>query len=351
MSTLRAAVIGGGHMGRHHVRIYSQREDIDLVGVVDVDQQRAQELADKHKTTAYTDISQVLGNIDLASVAVPTSLHLEVAERALESGVHVLIEKPLAGTVDHARKLVQAAERTGRVVQVGHSERFNPVVQAMYNMDITPQFVETHRISPFPFRSADVGVVMDVMIHDIDIVLHMVGSPVVDVQAVGVAVLGSHEDICNARLTFESGCVATLTASRLALKTERKIRVFSDQAYLSVDYQKKSGIAIKKSQHLDILKYAREHKVENLAELAGADFGKLVKVEPLIVDDSEPLGSEIDAFITSIREGTAPAVSVHDGCAAVECAHAIVDAVRTHRWQGTDTNADGPVLGLDVTGG
>jgi len=320
-------------MGRHHVRIYHELPEAELVAVVDADRSRAENMAGQYGAQALTSAEPLLDKIKAATVAVPTVAHLAVAGPLLERGIAVLIEKPLAPDSATCRKLIDAARRGGALLQVGHSERFNPVVRAMDRMQVRPRFIETHRISPFTFRSADIGVVMDMMIHDIDIVLHLVRSKPVKIEAVGVSVLAQHEDICNARVTFASGCVANLTASRLALKTERKIRVFSEEAYLSVDYAKKVGIAIKKDANLDLLKMAREHNASDLSQLAGADFGSMVKVEPLQVDDVEPLQAELQSFLTALTTGGKPEVSAEDGAAAVDLAEQITATVKQGEWK------------------
>ena len=279
---LRVAVIGAGHMGRHHVRIYGELEDCELVAVVDKDLSRARQFAAKHGGQAYASFADVAGEVDAATVAVPTVYHAETAIPLMERGVAVLVEKPLAPDAISARQLLDASKKTGTLLQVGHSERFNPVVQAMLRMELTPRFIETHRISPFTFRSADIGVVFDMMIHDIDIVLHLAKCREYEIDAVGVSVLGDHEDVANARIRFANGTVATLTASRLALKTERKIRVFSPSGYLSMDYQNKSGVAIKLADNLDLIRMAKERDFEDLSQMAGLDFGSMVKIEPLV---------------------------------------------------------------------
>jgi len=337
---LRAAVVGVGHMGRHHARILSELEEVDLVGVVDKDASRAQQIAEDAKTTAYTNIEDVLGQVDVVSVAVPTAHHLAVARPFIERGIPTLIEKPIAKTVDEANAILALAEKHDILVQIGHTERFNPVVKALERMEVAPKFIETHRISPFTFRSADIGVVLDMMIHDIDIVLSIVKCKPVRVDAVGINVLAPHEDVANARVVFENGCVVNLTGSRLAMKTERKIRVFSDTAYLSLDYQKKVGIAIKKDANLDILKMARDQDVDDLSQLQGLDFGSMINIEPLTFDDAEPLREELVAFLHSVRTGAPPVVSAREGVAAVQLAHDIVHAIATHRWDG---NEAGPV--------
>jgi predicted dehydrogenase len=320
-------------MGRHHARVYHELDEARLVGVVDIDPGRAADIARQFEAEAHATIEPLLDRVRAVSIAVPTVAHVEVARPLIERGLPVLIEKPLAADSAAARSLLELARMHRSLLQVGHSERFNPVVRAMSRMNVTPRFIETHRISPFTFRSADIGVVMDMMIHDIDIVLHLVRSRPARVDAVGVSVLARHEDIANARVTFEDGCVVNLTASRLALKTERKIRVFSEEAYLSLDYQMKTGIAIKKDANLDLLKLAREHDAADLSQLAGADFGSMVKIEPLQVDDVEPLRAELQSFLRAVRTGASPEVSAEDGVAAVELAERIVAALKEHRWE------------------
>jgi len=331
------AVVGTGHMGRHHVRVYHEMAETQLVGIVDLDIAKARELADKYQTDAYDAIEPLLGKVEAVSVAVPTVAHLDVARPFIEAGVAVLIEKPLAPDSQTGRLLHRLAREYNVLLQVGHTERFNPVVRSLHGMDVTPKFIETHRISPFTFRSADIGVVMDMMIHDIDVVLSLVRGRPTHVEAVGVRVLARHEDVANAWVTFDNGCVANLTASRLALKTERKIRVFSEQAYLSLDYQKKSGIAVKKDANLDLLKLAREYDAKDLSQLAGIDYSTLVNVEPLQVDDVEPLRAELQSFISALQSGRPPEVSAEDGVAAIELAEQIVAALKQHQWELPDS--------------
>ncbi|MFQ5490994.1 MAG: Gfo/Idh/MocA family oxidoreductase [Phycisphaerae bacterium] len=331
--TLRTAVVGVGHMGRHHARLYHELPECELVAVVDTDADRAAQTASKHDTKPLTDVANLLDlKPQAVTVAVPTVAHERVAAPLIEAGIPLLIEKPLAPDTNSARRLLEQAKARDCLIQVGHSERFNPVVQAMVRMGVRPRFIETHRISPFTFRSADIGVVFDMMIHDIDIVLHLADCREYDVHAVGVSVLSKHEDIANARINFADGCVVNLTASRLALKTERKIRVFCPDAYLSMDYQKKSGIAIKKDANLDLIKMAAEKDLTDLSQVAGLDFGKMLNVEPLIIDDVEPLKAEIQSFLNAIRTHTPPPVSAADGLAAVDLAERIVASVQKHDW-------------------
>jgi len=329
----RAAVIGVGHMGRHHARIYHELPQVELVAVVDEDIERARSIAAPYGCQALGDVRDVLGKVDVASVAVPTVYHHEVARPLIDSHISVLIEKPIAQDTATARKLIEWAHDADCIISVGHTERFNPVVLALKRLKIVPKFIETHRISPFTFRSADIGVVHDMMIHDIDIVLNLTQDRNYKVTAAGFPVLSKHEDIANARVHFASGCVANLTASRLAMKTERKIRVFSPDAYLSMDYGRKTGIAITKDANLDLLKLARERDFKDLSQMADFDFGSMVNIEPLEVDDKiEPLKAEIESFLTAVQTRSEPAITGEDGAAAVELAERIVESVQSREW-------------------
>ncbi len=332
---LPVAVIGAGHMGRHHVRKYAEMAGTRLVAVVDADLQRAREAAEPLGARYGTELVPELGDVVAVSIAVPTVHHLRITAPLIERGIAVLVEKPLASTLADAEEIAALARRHNTIVQVGHTERFNPAVRAVDRLGLRPKFVETHRISPFTFRSADVGVVFDMMIHDIDIVLHLVKEEVARVDAVGVNVLSKHEDIANARVAFNAGAVANLTASRLALKTERKLRVFCEHAYVSLDYQKKVGVAITLDKNLDVLKLARERNVEDLSQLAGADFGKMVHVEPLTIEDKDALQDELETFIDCVRNRKKPPVSAEDGVAAIRLAESVVESVKSHRWDGT----------------
>lgn len=325
-------------MGNHHARTYAQAPGCTLVAVVDKDAERARKVAAEHGGRALACAADVLDEVDAVSVAVPTAFHEEVALPFIERGAAVLVEKPLAPDAAAAQRMLAAVRHCGGIMQVGHSERFNPVVQAMLRMGVRPKFIETHRVSPFTFRSADIGVVFDMMIHDIDIVLHLISGntqarrPEYEVQAVGVSVLGPHEDVANARVQFADGSVVNMTASRLALKTERKIRIFCPTAYISMDYHKKSGIAIKLDDNLDLIRIARERHFEDLSQMQHLDFGSMMKVEPLIVQDVDPLRAEIESFLNCVRTGQTPPVSAEDGAAAVEMAERIASAVRAQRW-------------------
>jgi predicted dehydrogenase len=328
---LAVGVIGCGRMGRLHARVCSQIQRIKLAGVYDSNPESAAAVAEQFSAKSFDSLDALLSNVSAVVIAAPTSHHLEIARQCIERGVACLIEKPLAADSRSARQIVELARARGVCVQVGHIERFNPAVRAMGNLEIKPRFIEVIRISPLTFRSIDVGVVLDMMIHDIDIVLRLAASPVTRVDAVGVSVIeaGAPEDICNARLTFESGCVANLTASRLSLKTERKLRIFSPNCYVTLDYQKKYAMVARRGENLKAIRDAvgrlRAGEVKDLSEL---NFSELVNVEELEIDDVEPLRAEWESFADSVVSGELPAVTAEEGLAAVEVAERIVGAMK-----------------------
>jgi len=332
---LRFAVVGCGRMGKLHARVLSEMPQVELVGVADTSPAAAEALAAQRKCRAFTDASELVDLVDAAVVAAPTLHHIAVARPFVAAGKSVLIEKPLSDDLTAARELIELARGSRGVVQVGHAERFNPAVMAMRKYAIRPKFIESHRISPYTFRSTDVGVVLDVMIHDIDIVLMLAGTNEVrSVEAVGVNVIGDTEDIANARVTFANGCVANITASRLAMKTERKIRVFSRQAYLSLDFLKKEGTIIKADPNVDVVHWIQEQRNNPEADFAGVNWTELLHIENLSIENNEPLRVEQEAFLNAVR-GTAarPEVTAEEGLAAMECAEKILASVREHTWE------------------
>jgi predicted dehydrogenase len=330
---IRTAVVGAGKMGEIHAKVYDQLPQSDFVAVVDTDGKKAERLAERYGVEAYADCADLLGKVDAVTIATPTVTHLKLAEAFIANNVAAMIEKPLASDVKQGKRIVELAKKNKTVVAVGHSERCNPVVQAIKRLNIEPKFIEASRISPYPFRSTDVGVVLDVMIHDIDIILSLAASKVKKVDAVGVSVIDEKEDICNARIIFESGCIANITASRLALKTERKLRVFSRQAYLSVDYLKKSGIVIKSDPNIDVVKWIRERRGTKDFNPLAVNWPDLLHIEELDVDDKEPLRLEQEVFLNAVADRTlAPEVSAEEGLAAVECAEKILASVKKHKW-------------------
>ncbi len=293
--SLRAGVAGAGSMGRNHARVYSLIEEVELAVIYDADFERAQEIAEEFGAEAVDSLEKFAELCDLASVAVPTVAHLSVGGDLMKSGVHILMEKPIAPNVQEAQELVKLAGEYDRILQIGHIERFNPVMRELEKKLNRPKFIEAHRLSPFPNRSMDIGVVLDLMIHDLEIILHLVNSPIESVDAVGVPVLTKSEDIANARIRFENGCVANVTASRISPERMRKIRVFQDDGYLSLDYQEQTGEM-----------YWKE--------------GMQILNKEVEVEKDEPLKLELSAFVESVREGKTPAVTGQQGAKALEVA-------------------------------
>jgi len=330
---IRTAVVGAGKMGAIHAKVYSQLPDSELVAVVDVDVNKAQQLSQQYNCLAYTNCEDILDKVDAVTIATPTVTHLKLAKVFIKKRIPVLIEKPLAASVREGKRIVSLARRNNAVVAVGHSERCNPVVQAMKRLSVEPKFIESHRVSPYPFRSTDIGVVLDVMIHDIDIILSLAASKVKKVDAVGVGVIDEAEDICNARLVFESGCIANITASRLALRTERRVRVFTRQAYLSVDYLKKTGIIIKADPNTNVVEWIKKHREMGGFDLTKVNWPDLLHIEQLEIDDKEPVRLQQEAFLRAVKDKSfAPEVSAEEGLAALRCAQKILDRVRKHKW-------------------
>ena len=303
---LRAAVVGVGHLGRFHAEKYAALEGVSLVGVVDRDRGRAAEVAAALGTRVFPDHRALVGAADCASVAVPTRDHAAVAGDLLRAGIDVLVEKPLASTVAEGAELVRLAEGTGRVLQVGHLERFNPALRAAAAVVSEPRFLECHRLAPFVERGTDVDVIRDLMIHDLDLILHFVGAEVVQVESVGVPVLTSRVDIANARLRFANGCIANVTASRVSLKRERKLRIFQHDAYVAIDYDQRT---------VRICRRTPPATPEGLPEIV---------VQEHDAGQGDPLRDEIAAFLAAVASRAAPAVSGRDGLRALELAERIV---------------------------
>ena len=303
MGGMRAAVIGVGYLGRFHAQKYRDHAGVTLVGVVDASPERAAEVANEVGCAGFADYRQLFGQVDLVSIAVPTQHHYAVARDCLAQGLHVLLEKPITQTVAEADELIELANQQQLVLQIGHLERFNPAVKALQGVLHNPLFIESHRLAPFKPRGTDVNVVLDLMIHDIDILLSLVGHPITTVNSVGLPVLSGEVDIANARLQFANGCVANVTASRVSRETLRKIRIFQHDAYFAIDYQNRS-IAI----------YRRQPGANLIPGLPD------IMVEERSFAQGDPLRDEIDAFITAVRDGTPPVVSGEDGKCALDVA-------------------------------
>lgn len=300
--SLKVGVAGAGAMGRNHARVFSLLENAELVAIYDQDVARARAVAEEFGGVAVDSLADFSTRVEAATVAVPTVAHREVGCDLMEQGVHVLMEKPIADSLDDARALIEKSKQKSCVLQIGHIERFNPVMRELEHRLSGPRFIEAHRLSPFPNRSIDIGVVLDLMIHDLEIILHLVNSPVESVDAVGVAVMTAREDIANARIRFENGCVANVTSSRISPERMRKIRVFQEDCYLSLDYQEQSA-----------------------GMYAMTDKG-IEKVDVEIEKD-EPLKLELASFVDCAIKGETPQVSGQQGAAALDLALEITNMI------------------------
>lgn len=313
MSKIKTAVIGVGYLGKFHAQKYAALPDSELLAVCDANTENAQNIANELGVEALTDYHDLIGRADAVSIVVPTQKHYEVAKTCLQNGIHVLLEKPITVTVAEAQELVAIADQNKLILQVGHLERFNPAILALEEAIKEPLFIESHRIAPFNPRGADVSVILDLMIHDIDIILDIVGQPVKHIEAKGVAVLSNDIDIANVRLEFENGCVANVTASRAGLKSERKMRLFQSDAYIAIDFQnKKLGI----------------HRKGD-----GEMFPGVANIESheQTFEQGDALLAETEAFLKSIKTGTPPVVSGADGKRALETAMEITRLLNVNR--------------------
>ncbi|HEX2837028.1 MAG TPA: Gfo/Idh/MocA family oxidoreductase [Phycisphaerales bacterium] len=333
---VRCGAIGVGRMGRHHARVYAQLADCELVGVVDGSADRRAEHAEKWNCKAYETVEQLIdAGVDAVSIATPTTAHWDAARPLLEAGVACLIEKPLAQDVDTARKLKDLAEKTGTCLMVGHIERFNPVMRAMQKASLSgpaiiPRFMQVIRVSPMTFRSVDIGVVMDMMIHDLDVVINLMGKEPDFIRAAGVSVVTPHEDLCTAWLEFSTPhgrCVADVTASRLALKTERVTRITGENAYIKIDYGAKKGNMIRRTANEIQMREVRD-AVAHGADLTSLKWDELVVVDSLAVDDEEPIVAEIREFLDAVRYSRRPSIDAEAGFANVRTAQRIVEAIK-----------------------
>jgi len=309
VTRLRCAVIGAGYLGRYHAQKYAGLAGCELVGVADPSAEVRDRIGAELGVPTHADHRALLGAVDAVSVATPTSSHHAVAMDFLGAGAHVLVEKPITTTAAEARELIAAAAKTGRVLQVGHLERFNPVILAILGEIKAPRFIESNRLAPFKPRGTDVSVVLDLMIHDIDLIEHIVQSPITSIDAVGAPVFTDEIDIANARIRFENGCVADVTASRISMKSERKLRIFQADAYLSIDLQQK------------LLTVVRRPAVIPEGAMPA------VAVEERSFDPGDALLAEIEAFLAAIANGGRPVVTGEDGLRALETATRIAELV------------------------
>ncbi|HTI41720.1 MAG TPA: Gfo/Idh/MocA family oxidoreductase [Vicinamibacterales bacterium] len=305
---IRVAVIGVGHLGQHHARLLASMDGVDLVGICDTNRPRADEIAAKFGGRVFAEARDLISHVDAVTVAVPTVSHLDVALPFLSAGVATLVEKPIAPSVADAGRLIDAAERGGALLATGHTERFNPAVAKALPLISDPRFIEIHRLGTFPERSLDIDVIFDLMIHDLDLLLSVVKSEVIQIEAVGVNVLTPKADIANARLRFASGCIANVTASRISRERVRKARFFQNDAYVSIDYA---------AQELEIFR------------LVKGNGRPIIQGGKIAVDNEEPLRRELEDFIDAVRTRRQPGVSGRDGRDALALATRVAETMET----------------------
>ncbi|MGE0275286.1 MAG: Gfo/Idh/MocA family protein [Nitrospiraceae bacterium] len=307
MKRIRTGVIGVGHLGQHHARQYATLPGSQLIGVVDSDPGRAKLIADRHAVRSYPQINSLLADVEAVSIAAPTSAHFSLAKSCLLAGKHLLVEKPVTVTPAEARELIELAKAHGCLLQVGHSERFNPIMQLMRQHIDRPAFIECHRLSSFGERGTDVDVVLDLMIHDLDLVLSFAPGPLEEVRAAGVPVLSRNIDIANARLVFGGGCVANLTSSRVSMTKMRRLRVFQRDRYVSMDFQTRQGMISRRLQQ--------------------TGERPTIEVEHFRGTEEEPLKLEVESFLQAIATGSQPVVGGEAGLAVLELAYQVLDAI------------------------
>jgi predicted dehydrogenase len=300
------AVVGAGKFGEQHARVLHESPNAELVAVVDKEPERARLVAERFGCKALTDLNELPGLAAAATLAVPTLSHAEVGVKLLEAGLDLLVEKPIAADLASADALIDAARRSGRILQVGHLERFNPAVEAACKAATLPLFFEVHRLGSFSLRSLDVDVVLDLMIHDLDIILRMVRLPVERIEATGLPILSSKADICSVRLVFQNGCVANLTASRISFEKVRKLRFFQPRQYVSIDYTRQDGV------------------------VCGIDQGGQLQFQPMQVEKAEPLARQMEAFLEAVRQRGAPRVSGEEAREALALALRIIEEMERH---------------------
>jgi predicted dehydrogenase len=327
MPKIKVGVIGVGHLGEHHARIYSELPQAELVGVYDVDLEKARAKADKYKIEYFGELDQLLQKVEAVSLVVPTSSHYGVAKIVLNQGIHILIEKPITETVEQAEELIQIAKKRNLILQVGHIERFNPALKAIENIRLEPKFIESHRLSSFQERGTDVAVILDLMIHDLDLILYLVKDKIKSLEASAVSVITETEDIANARITFERGCVANITASRISAKPMRKLRIFQKNSYLSLDLLEKSA---------EIYSLVEAENVKtNIEKTAVGQIpiektGKTIAYQKPQVKKEDMLTSELSSFLHAVNTKTPPFVTGEQAKEALELALRIKTEASLH---------------------
>ena len=347
MKPIRVAVVGVGHLGRIHARLLSGLPGAQLVAISEPHGPSRAEVAATYQLAGLADHRELIGQVDAAVVAAPTRYHTEIARDLLAAGIHLLVEKPLAPTASEAAELVEAARRRALVLQVGHVERFNPAFAAAQPYLREPKYIEATRRGGFSFRSTDIGVVLDLMIHDIDLVLSLARSPLRRAEALGISLFGEHEDVVNARLTFANGCVASLSASRASHTAARTMQVWSRRGMAAIDFAARTASVVCPSERLltrqvDVGRLTSEEQ----AALKDRLLSEHLPVTALTVEPGDALTAELTDFLAAVRTGRAPRVTGEQALEAVEVAERILSQVRTHAWNGTEQGPIGPRLGV-----
>ncbi len=343
MTKLRVAVVGAGHLGKIHARLLNSQDDVELVGIADPSPAAQQQVLDQIETQVVSDYRKLIGQIDAAVIATPTRMHFAVAKELLESKIHTLIEKPLTDSVSDAQELVYLADRNDCVIQVGHVEQFNPAIKAALNLVGQPKFIQASRMSGYTFRSTDIGVVHDLMIHDIDLVNSMFPGDVVETRANGMSMFGHNEDIAQARLQFSCGGIANLTASRCSFTPERSIQIFGTKGFAGVDLGTSKVTFVEvpgwiKNRKYDLLDTTPEQQAFIRDEL----FTKILPKSEIEVPTVNAILAEQKNWLECIRNNESPVVTVEQGRQAVEIAQRVIDSIAAHRWSSSDVQSTGP---------
>ncbi len=343
MAPVRMAVIGVGHLGQAHARILAGLPDVELVGVVDVNAKQAESVAAKVGTQAYTDYWPLLKQVDAACVVVPTTYHLEIAQAFIEHRLPLLVEKPLAATLEEAQRLVDLSEDHNTFLQVGHVERFNPAFVELRQRPLQPKFIKAERVGPFTGRSTDIGVVLDLMIHDLDLILDLVAAPIDSVEACGITLFGEHEDIANARIKFTNGCIAEVTASRASPAPSRKMQIWSPEGFVNLDFQARELDLIQPSETLRQFGLdTRKMDPVSRSRLKDDLFTRHLPMLQLNCTEGDQLTAELEHFLDCVRTGRQPCVNAVDGMNAIALATQILQSVERHYWDGRPEGHVGP---------
>ena len=343
MADLRVGVVGVGHLGRHHARVLAGIDGVSLAGVADSRIEQARMVAEPLGSPAFADYRELLDRVDAVSIAVPTRFHREVAGAFLERGIPAMVEKPLAADLAEAEALVELAEANGVVLQVGHIERFNPILHALADVEFRPRYIQAERMGTYTFRSTDIGVVHDLMIHDLDLLCAIVPAAVASVSAVGMTVFGGLEDVANARIEFEDGTVADISASRASYQPSRKMRLWGQDGYVGVDFAAKTATVVSPSDRLR----AGQLDAEGLDLADGAAvrshlFGKVLRVDQIEAQGREPLALELEEFVSAVLDGRRPTVTGHDVLKPLRLADRIVKSLQAHQWDATAPERTAP---------